>query len=65
MRTLELYLNNGIDQRDYLDLLEKDVQRTTKRTIERKGLDISRFQQVWDSRKQLRQKFSELPDDAR
>jgi hypothetical protein len=65
MRMLELYLNNGIDQAQYLNLIEKDIERTTRRIVKRKDLDVARFEQVWDSRKAMRGQFSELPDDAK
>ncbi|MGB7160457.1 MAG: ABC transporter substrate-binding protein [Tepidisphaeraceae bacterium] len=61
MRMLELYLNDGIDRAEFTELVEQDLQRTTKRIIQRKSLDVSRFQKVWDERARAREKFSELP----
>src|SRR5215217_5828200 len=39
MRMLELYLNDGATEDQYLDMIEKDLDRTTKRTMQRKSLD--------------------------
>ena len=65
MRMLELYLNDGVDEPTFVKLLEEDIQRTTKRTIERKNLDVSRFEKVWADRAEMRKKFKELPHDAK
>jgi hypothetical protein len=61
---LELYLNDGVDEPTFVKLLEEDIQRTTKRTIERKNLDVSRFEKVWAERAGMRKQFKELPHDS-
>jgi raffinose/stachyose/melibiose transport system substrate-binding protein len=64
LRMLELYLNDGVDDARFVDIIEKDLQRSIKRTIERKDIDVSHFQKVWDERREMRRKFSELPSDS-
>jgi raffinose/stachyose/melibiose transport system substrate-binding protein len=61
MRMLELYLNDGIDREHFTRIIEQDLERATQRISDRKSLDIERFQQVWDSRAQMRKQYKELP----
>src|SRR5439155_19483517 len=63
MRMLELYMNNGVDEQEFVEMLEKDMQRSMQRMIQRKSLDLTRFQKVWDQRAEMRKRFSDLPPD--
>ena len=65
MRMLELYMNDGIDREHFVQVLEKDFERTAKRTTERKDLDIGRFEKVWDERAAMRSKLSGIPNDGK
>jgi ABC-type glycerol-3-phosphate transport system substrate-binding protein len=65
MRMLELYMNDGIDREHFVQVLEKDFERTAARTTARKDLDISRFDKVWNERAAMRAKFSGIPNDGK
>jgi ABC-type glycerol-3-phosphate transport system substrate-binding protein len=65
MRMLELYMNDGIDRDHFVQVLEKDFERTAARTTARKDLDISRFDKVWNERAAMRAKFSGIPNDGK
>jgi raffinose/stachyose/melibiose transport system substrate-binding protein len=61
MRMLELYLNDGIDRKQFVKTIEKDLERASKRITDRKSLDIERFEAVWKQRAEARKQFQELP----
>jgi hypothetical protein len=61
LRMLELYLNDGIDEEEFLRLLEQDMSRTARQIMQRKKLDLGRFEKVWRERLPMRAKFTELP----
>lgn len=61
MRMLELYLNDGIDREQFVELMEQDLERATKRIQKRKSIDNSELQKVWDERAPLRATFKDLP----
>jgi raffinose/stachyose/melibiose transport system substrate-binding protein len=65
LRMLELFMNDGMTQRDFVEWMEKNLDNASKRIIRRKDLDIGRFQAVWDQRREMRQKLPELPNDAK
>jgi ABC-type glycerol-3-phosphate transport system substrate-binding protein len=61
MRMLELYLNDGIDRDQFVRTMEKDLNRAAARITERKALDVTPFQKVWDQRRAMRKQFADLP----
>jgi len=63
LRMLELYLNDGIDRERFTQVIDQDLHRATGRITQRKSLDVSRFQQVWDERAEQRKRFKELPTE--
>jgi ABC-type glycerol-3-phosphate transport system substrate-binding protein len=63
LRMLELYLNDGIGLDEFLRLIEQDMDRTSRQIMERKKLDLSRFEKVWQERTPMRAKYKELPAD--
>ena len=63
-RQLELYLNGGMSEDDFLDWMEKNLDNASKRIISRKELDVERFEKVWSERAEMRKKFKELPSVA-
>ncbi|MEO6434522.1 MAG: ABC transporter substrate-binding protein [Tepidisphaeraceae bacterium] len=65
LRMVELYMNDGIDNDQFMRVIEQDLERAAGSITERKTLDTSRFQKVWDERKAMRQKFADLPERAR
>ena len=65
MRMLELYMNDGIEQERFMEIIEQELQRATRSIAQRKGLDVSRFQDVWDARSQMRREMAALPERAR
>jgi hypothetical protein len=66
MRMLELYANDGIEREDFIQVIEQDLERATKRLVKRKAIDTTPFENVWDARAEARKQFSDLPgpDDA-
>jgi ABC-type glycerol-3-phosphate transport system substrate-binding protein len=61
MRMLELYANDGIERDDYIQVLDQDLDRATRRLVKRKSIDTTPFQKVWDERAESRKKFTDLP----
>ncbi len=61
MRMLELYLNDGIDLEQFVEVMQQDLERATKRIQKRKSIDTTVLQKTWDERAPLRATFKELP----
>jgi raffinose/stachyose/melibiose transport system substrate-binding protein len=65
LRMLELHMNDGVDREQFMKILEQDLDRAAKRITARKSLDLSRFQQVWEKRQEMRRRLADLPEGAR
>jgi ABC-type glycerol-3-phosphate transport system substrate-binding protein len=63
VRMLDLYLNGGIDQAEFMRLLELDMDRTSRQIVQRKKLDLSRFEKTWQERRGMAAQFKELPPE--
>lgn len=61
MRQLELYLNGGMTREEFVQWMQRNIDNASERIIRRKGLDIERFEAVWDERAEMRNAFGELP----
>ena len=63
-RMLNLYLEGGISEREFMDWMEKNVRTASETVVRRKGLDLSKFEPKWRSLAPLRESMSELPAAA-
>jgi hypothetical protein len=61
MRMLELYANDGIDRDDFIDVLDRDLDRATRNLTKRKSIETAPLKAVWEQRAETRKKFSDLP----
>lgn len=61
LRMLEMRLNDGLTEEEFLDLLEKDLNRASENIVKRKGLELERLEKVWREREASRAKIRELP----
>ena len=64
LRMLEMYLNNGMTEDQFIGWMERNLDTAAQRITERKKLDFAPLQKVWDSRREMRKQFTELPDGA-
>ena len=62
MRMLELYLNDGITEDQFMDWMERNLNTAAERITLRKKLDFAHLQRAWDARGPLRKQFTELPE---
>lgn len=60
-RMLDLYLNDGIGEDEFLDWMEKNVRTASETVVRRKGLDLSKFEATWQENAGLRAGMKELP----
>ena len=60
-RMLELYLNGGIDEREFMGWMESNLKIASETVVKRKHLDLSKFEPVWEKNESLRSPFGELP----
>lgn len=64
-RMLELYLNDGMTQDDFLQWMEKNLDTASKNVIQRKKIDVSEFEKRWTELAPLRKTMEGLPDGVR
>lgn len=60
-RMLDLYLNDGATEAEFLDWMEKNVRTASETVVRRKGLDLSKFEPRWKETAPLRAGIEELP----
>lgn len=60
-RMLDLYLNDGISEEEFMDWMDKDVRSATDTVVKRKGLDLSKFDSKWASLTATRAGYADLP----
>jgi ABC-type glycerol-3-phosphate transport system substrate-binding protein len=64
-RMFQLYLDDGIDEEEFLIWMERNLDLATETITRRKGLDFSELERVWESRAEMRRAAAEIPDAAR
>ena len=62
---LELYLNSGMTEDEFLDVMDKNLTDAAENITRRKNLDFAEFDKTWADRKSLRQTLPGLPEAAR
>ncbi|MDX9974580.1 MAG: extracellular solute-binding protein [FCB group bacterium] len=61
-RTLELYMNDGIDLEGFLVWQEENMDTATANLLKRKALDLEPLQAVWDQQAPQRATMKDLPN---
>ena len=64
IRMLDLYLNGGIDDDEYLAWTERNLDFAVKTTVRRKKVDFTAIQRAWDAMAPARARMKGLPDAA-
>jgi len=62
LRMLDLYLNGGIGEEEYLEWTEKNLDAAARRVIARKKLTFDDLERRWQELAPLRAKMKGLPD---
>jgi len=62
-RMLDLYLNDGISEREFMDWMETNVQTGCDTIVRRKQIDLSKFDARWNELAPLRAGYKELPSE--
>jgi ABC-type glycerol-3-phosphate transport system substrate-binding protein len=65
VRMLDLYLNDGIAEDDYLAWTERNLRFAVETTVRRKKVDFDALQRTWDALAPARRHMKGLPDGAR
>jgi raffinose/stachyose/melibiose transport system substrate-binding protein len=60
-RMLNLYLNDGISEDEFMGWMETNVRTATETVVKRKGIDLSKFDAKWNELAPLRSKAVDLP----
>jgi len=60
-RMLDLYLNGGIGEEEFMTWMETNVKTASDTVVRRKGLDLSKFEAAWQANEPLRSRLPELP----
>lgn len=60
-RMLDLYLNDGIDESEFMDWMESNVKSASDTVVRRMSLDLSKYEPKWQEGEALRSQFAELP----
>lgn len=60
-RMLELFLNDGISEDEFLTWMESNLRTASETVVRRKNLDLSKFESAWEANAVLRARFRELP----
>lgn len=60
-RMLDLYLNDGIDEDEFLQWMESNVRSGSETVVRRKRLDLSKFESKWQELAPLRAGVAGLP----
>lgn len=63
LRMLDLYLNDGISEDEFLDWIEKNMSAAIDRVIKRKDIDFAGFEKKWEALAPIREKYEDLPDE--
>jgi len=60
-RMLDLYLNDGIGEDEFMEWMEKNVRTASETVVRRKGIDLSKFEPKWQKLASIRKGMKELP----
>ena len=60
-RMLDLYLNDGIGEDEFMGWMESNVRTASETVVRRKGLDLSKYEPKWRELAPLRARMKELP----
>lgn len=60
-RMLDLYLNDGIEENEFMEWMETNVRTASETVVRRKNIDLSKFEAVWRANEELRRGVKELP----
>jgi ABC-type glycerol-3-phosphate transport system substrate-binding protein len=61
LRMLEMHLNDGLTEEQFLDLMDRELTRAGETIVKRKSPDMERFERIWKEREPRRATFNELP----
>jgi ABC-type glycerol-3-phosphate transport system substrate-binding protein len=62
LRMLELYLNGGMTQDEFMTWMERNITTGSNTIVRRKNPDLERLEKVWEERRAMRAEFQGLPD---
>jgi len=62
-RMLDLYLNNGISENEFMDWMETNVRTACETVVRRKQIDLSKFDARWNELAPLRAMYKGLPSE--
>ncbi|HTQ09826.1 MAG TPA: ABC transporter substrate-binding protein [Fimbriimonadaceae bacterium] len=60
-RMLDLYLNNGIGEDEFMQWMESNVRTACETVVKRKNLSLSKFEPRWGQLAPVRAKYADLP----
>ncbi len=63
-RMLDLYLNNGIGEEEFLGWMESNLKTASETVVRRKKIDLSKFEPAWQANSTLREALGELPSGS-
>jgi hypothetical protein len=64
LRMFELYLNDGVSEKEFLDWMQRTLDTACEKVIQRKELDLRSLQAEWDKRREMRKGIKDLPAKA-
>ena len=64
LRMFELYLNDGLSEKEFLGWMERNLDTACENVIRRKELDLKPLQAEWDKRVAMRKGVKDLPAKA-
>jgi raffinose/stachyose/melibiose transport system substrate-binding protein len=63
-RMLDLYLNDGISEGEFMEWMESNVQSATETIVRRKHLNLTKFDAKWRELAPIRARMKDLPEGA-
>jgi ABC-type glycerol-3-phosphate transport system substrate-binding protein len=60
-RMLDLHLNGGIEEDEFLDWMEKNNRTASETVVRRKNIDLSKFESAWQAKATIRARMEGLP----
>lgn len=60
-RMLQLYLDDGISEDEFMDWMESNIHTATATVVKRKNIDLSKFDAKWAELAPIRARMSSLP----
>jgi raffinose/stachyose/melibiose transport system substrate-binding protein len=61
-RMLDLYLNDGIGEDEFMEWMEKNVRTASETVVRRKGIGLAKFEPKWRELAGVRNGMKELPE---